>query len=59
MATKLTGHLTEAVYRRYAISNDRDLTEGVARLAEVHTKGTRLSGNGGERAEGPVLTGVA
>src|SRR5438445_13371973 len=39
---KLTGHKTEAVYRRYAIVSD--LAAGVTRLAVLHeslTKGTR------------------
>ena len=30
---KLTGHKTEAVYRRYAIVCEADLREGVAKLA--------------------------
>ena len=30
--TPLTGHKTEAVYRRYAITSEADLREGVARL---------------------------
>ena len=29
---QLTGHLTEAIYRRYAITSEADLREGVARL---------------------------
>jgi integrase len=33
VATKLTGHRTEAVYRRYAIVSDADLREASARLA--------------------------
>jgi len=33
VAMKLTGHKTEAVYRRYAITNEQDLREGVAKLA--------------------------
>ncbi len=35
-AMKLTGHKTEAVYRRYAIVAKRDLEEGVAKLADLH-----------------------
>jgi hypothetical protein len=29
---QLTGHKTEAVYRRYAITSEADLREGVQRL---------------------------
>ncbi len=36
VATKLTGHKTEAVYRRYAIVSEADLSEGVAKLARLH-----------------------
>jgi hypothetical protein len=32
---KLTGHKTEAVYQRYAIVSERDLAEGVAKLAAL------------------------
>ena len=39
---RLTGHKTEAVYRRYAIVVKSDLEEGVAKLAKLH----------GERATG-------
>ena len=31
--TKLTGHKTESVYRRYAIVSEADLSEGVSKLA--------------------------
>jgi len=37
VAMKLTGHQTESVYRRYAIVSERDLSEGVAKLAALHT----------------------
>jgi len=33
VAMKLTGHKTEAVYRRYAIVCEADLTEGLKKLA--------------------------
>ncbi len=36
MGTKLTGHKTESVYRRYAITNEADLNEGLAKLAALH-----------------------
>lgn len=34
VAMKLTGHKTEAVYRRYAIASEADLAEAVGRLAQ-------------------------
>lgn len=33
---KLTGHKTEAVYRRYAIADAAVLREGVEKLARLH-----------------------
>jgi integrase len=35
VAMQLTGHKTEAVYRRYAITSEADLREGAARLNRV------------------------
>jgi site-specific recombinase XerD len=35
VAMKLTGHKTEAVYRRYAIVSERDLSDGIAKVAEA------------------------
>ena len=37
VAMKLTGHKTEAVYRRYAIVCEQDLAEGVEKLARLFT----------------------
>ena len=35
VAMKLVGHRTESIYRRYAIVSQRDLAEGVAKLAAL------------------------
>jgi len=35
VAMKLTGHKTEAVYRRYAIVSEQDLREAAVKLAQV------------------------
>lgn len=44
VAMKLTGHKTEAVYRRYAIVAEGDLREGVAKLATLRDRrASRLS----------------
>jgi hypothetical protein len=32
---KLVGHRTEAIYRRYAITNESDLREGLAKVANM------------------------
>ena len=37
VAMKLVGHKTESMYRRYAITSERDLREGVQKLAALST----------------------
>ena len=52
VAMKLTGHKTEAVYRRYAITSAADLSEGVAKLAVLH------NATAGARRMLPFVTGT-
>jgi len=40
VATELTGHKTESVYRPYAIVSEADLSEGVKKLAALHKVGS-------------------
>jgi hypothetical protein len=35
LSTKVTGHKTESVYKRYAIVSEADLSEGLAKLARL------------------------
>jgi integrase len=47
VATKLTGHKTESVYRRYAIVSDFDLRDAARRLAGAFSGAfSTVSGNG-------------
>ena len=49
VAMKLTGHLTESIYRRYAIVCEADLAAGMKKLAALHradTKALRFVRNG-------------
>ena len=52
VAMKLTGHLTEAVYRRYAIVVQSDLREGVAKPAALHENAS----HGGHNGTGTVVS---
>jgi hypothetical protein len=44
VAMQLTGHKTEAVYRRYAITSEADLREGVAKLNAAPLEATGTTG---------------
>jgi integrase len=46
VAMKLTGHKTESVYRRYAISNDADLRQATRRLGTLSGTLANIEGNG-------------
>jgi len=48
VATKITGHRTEAVYRRYAIVSDQDLREAAVKLAGAHIGGPVIDRGGQE-----------
>jgi len=39
VAMKLVGHQTESVYLRYCITSEKDLQEGVGKLAQLHRDG--------------------
>lgn len=42
-AMKLIGHKTRAVFDRYDIVNEQDLTDGVAKLAALHANGKQAA----------------
>jgi integrase len=44
VAMKLSGHKTESVYRRYAIVSERDLAEGVRKVADLQAADTTAVG---------------
>jgi hypothetical protein len=55
----LVGHKTESIYRRYAIVNESDLSQGVRKLARSLERGhgneeeaNEHSGGGSEALEG-------
>ena len=42
-AMAMVGHLTESIYRRYAIQDETSLTEGAAKLAAFHARQAAVS----------------
>jgi integrase len=53
VAMKLTGHKTESVYRRYAIVAERDLAEGVQKLASFRQADRRRAVQGARTMRTP------
>lgn len=49
VAMKLSGHRTEAIYRRYAIADAAALAEGVGKLARLHAEPAMVRVLGGRR----------
>jgi hypothetical protein len=43
VATKITGHKTDSVYRRYAIVSDADLQEAARRMAATKKPQSEVS----------------
>lgn len=49
VAMQLVGHETDAIYRRYAITNETDLREGLAKVAQSAPSGKTARGRGSLR----------
>ncbi len=56
---KITGHKTEAVYRRYAIVSEADLSDGFKKLARLHSAERTQRQKPSSATEQPQFQGVA
>jgi len=59
VAMKITGHKTEAVYRRYAIVSEADLSDGLKKLARLHSAERTQHKKPSLATEQPQFQGVA
>ena len=59
VAMKITGHKTEAVYRRYAIVSEADLSDGLKKLARLHSAERTQRQKPSSATEQPQFQGVA
>ena len=59
VAMKITGHKTEAVYRRYAIVSEADLSDGLKKLARLHSTERTQRQKPSLATEQPQFQGVA
>jgi integrase len=39
VAMRISGHKTESIYKRYAVTNEKDLAEGIKRIERLHFGG--------------------
>ncbi len=58
VAMKITGHKTEAVYRRYAIVSEADLADGLKKLARLHSSERTQSQKPSSATEQPQFQGA-
>ncbi len=48
VAMKISGHKTESIYRRYAIVAERDIADGLRRVAAFQKRVARAASGGGD-----------